>query len=190
VLPLPGPLEEDPTGEVYELAGPDAHNPRTNRPLELSRTMLRTALVDVERGAYDERIIAWLAGWDVSTIATVASLFCRCYEAGSAAGRAERSEERPTVKRLRANIARLVDDLGTLQREAREAEADRAWKAEEAASLQLALDDVRDRNEALRRQLGAVLALVATYASQAEIGAQPTGRELLAEVDAEIRGAR
>jgi hypothetical protein len=39
-------------------------------------------------GDYDRRIIDWLAGWDVPTIAVVASLLRRCrwagiYDAGS-----------------------------------------------------------------------------------------------------------
>jgi hypothetical protein len=45
---------------------------------------LTEALDDVELGAYDRRIIEWLADWDVSTVGTVASLFYRAREAGGA----------------------------------------------------------------------------------------------------------
>jgi hypothetical protein len=38
----------------------------------------------VELGAYDRRIVHWLADWDVSTVGTIASLFYRAREAGGA----------------------------------------------------------------------------------------------------------
>ncbi|MEV0994630.1 hypothetical protein [Nonomuraea sp. NPDC050202] len=39
--------------------------------------VLRDALAGVELGAYDERMVVWLSGWDVPTVATVASLLYR-----------------------------------------------------------------------------------------------------------------
>lgn len=35
--------------------------------------VIREALVGVGLGTYDERMIAWLAGWDVGTVGTVVS---------------------------------------------------------------------------------------------------------------------
>jgi hypothetical protein len=42
-------------------------------------------LEGVELGAYDERMIAWLVGWDDPTCRTIASLMWRCRLAGAAA---------------------------------------------------------------------------------------------------------
>ncbi|HYS36664.1 MAG TPA: hypothetical protein VEO01_13650 [Pseudonocardiaceae bacterium] len=35
------------------------------------------SLDGVELGAYDRRIIEWLAGWDIATVGTIASLIYR-----------------------------------------------------------------------------------------------------------------
>ena len=40
----------------------------------------------IELGAYDRRIIEWLAGWDTSVIGTVASLFYRARAVGHTDG--------------------------------------------------------------------------------------------------------
>jgi hypothetical protein len=52
----------------------DAHNAR----------MLTTACdgARVQLGAYDRRIIAWLAGWEIETCAVVAGLITRAAAAG------------------------------------------------------------------------------------------------------------
>jgi hypothetical protein len=47
----------------------------------------------VELGAYDRRIVDWLAGWDTSVIGTVASLLHRAREAGPLVGSPPTSEE-------------------------------------------------------------------------------------------------
>lgn len=39
-------------------------------------------LAGVELGHYDRRILDWLAGWDVETVGTVASLLHRARQAG------------------------------------------------------------------------------------------------------------
>ena len=39
----------------------------------------------VETGAYDHRILVWLAGWGPETCAVVAGLITRAHEAGAAA---------------------------------------------------------------------------------------------------------
>jgi hypothetical protein len=40
-------------------------------------TALHAPLAGIELGAYDERILAWIAGWDTPTVATIASLLLR-----------------------------------------------------------------------------------------------------------------
>jgi len=42
---------------------------------------LRAALHGVPLGAYDERILPWLAGWEIPTVATVVSLLWRVRQA-------------------------------------------------------------------------------------------------------------
>lgn len=86
VLPLPGPLDDDPAAAVREMAS-------DGDALRVARTMLASAVIDIPRGAQDERVITWLAGWDVSTIATIASLMRRCWQAGAAARHAELEDE-------------------------------------------------------------------------------------------------
>jgi hypothetical protein len=45
---------------------------------------IRDALAGVELGAYDERMIEWLAGWDVPTVGGLVSLLNRVRAAGCA----------------------------------------------------------------------------------------------------------
>ena len=52
---------------------------------EIRREAFGAVLEGVELGAYDERMIAWLAAWDDPTCRTVASLLWRCRLAGVAA---------------------------------------------------------------------------------------------------------
>jgi hypothetical protein len=57
-----GPIHRDPGGFIPE---PQQH------------AMLLEVLDGVILGTYDHRIIEWLAGWDASTVRTVASLILR-----------------------------------------------------------------------------------------------------------------
>jgi hypothetical protein len=52
-------------------------------PAEERRAALVSALEGVELGAYDQRIVAWLAGWDVPIVATVISLLLRVRKAAA-----------------------------------------------------------------------------------------------------------
>ena len=56
-------------------AGPIDTEPIGFRPSREQEAILRDLLAaaGVELGAYDERIVAWLAGWDWSTFAVIAS---------------------------------------------------------------------------------------------------------------------
>ena len=62
-----GPVEAAPGGFV----------PRAEQ-----RQILVEALVGVELGAWDERIVEWLAGWDACTVLTIASLLVRARDSG------------------------------------------------------------------------------------------------------------
>ncbi|MBV8540292.1 MAG: hypothetical protein JO364_19610 [Pseudonocardiales bacterium] len=44
---------------------------------EERRAVLLAALDGIALGAYDERIVRWLAGWDVSVVAAIVSLLWR-----------------------------------------------------------------------------------------------------------------
>jgi hypothetical protein len=46
------------------------------------RQILAQVLSGVELGAWDERIVAWVAGWDASTVLTIASLIARARQGG------------------------------------------------------------------------------------------------------------
>ncbi|MFG3323963.1 hypothetical protein ACGF3J_38585 [Streptomyces sp. NPDC048171] len=56
-------------------AGPVEKSPRGFRDDDDSRTALLAELeaAGVELGEYDRRIVDWLAGWEWSTVATIAS---------------------------------------------------------------------------------------------------------------------
>jgi len=71
---LAGPIDTDPTVAVF-LLGELAD--KAERLAALGR-----ALAGVELGAYDRRILEWLAGWDLSVVATVLSLLYRARAAG------------------------------------------------------------------------------------------------------------
>jgi len=76
-----------------EPAGPPADRPLDRAPggaflaEAQRRELLAQALSGVELGAYDRRILDWLAGWDTDTVVTVASLLRRARAAGPEAAR-------------------------------------------------------------------------------------------------------
>lgn len=107
VLPLPGPLDQDPLEAVAAIAAEHAQ-----LVVSTACTMLACALVDVECGAWDERVVEQLAELDASVIATVASLLRRCWQAGAAAGRAEVQAE---LAEAEATVTRLADERDGLQ---------------------------------------------------------------------------
>jgi hypothetical protein len=67
---------------------PVEDSPRGFVPDEVQAVLIRNALTEagVELGAYDERMIAWLAGWDWSTVATIASWVGRAAAADALPG--------------------------------------------------------------------------------------------------------
>ena len=65
-------------------AGPVEVPPAGFAPRAEQAEMLAGVLAGVELGAWDRRIVDWLAGWDASTVVTVASLIARSRAAGPA----------------------------------------------------------------------------------------------------------
>lgn len=87
-----GPLEQEPRSIRPPFNIRDDRNPLHRHGLTsdewrrevrtYAAAALREPLEGVELGAYDERIIEWLAGWDIPTIGTVVSLLHRARRAG------------------------------------------------------------------------------------------------------------
>jgi hypothetical protein len=75
-----GPIETRPDGAIPY---PEHGAPR-GAVADLFRGELLAALDGVELGAYDRRIVDWLAGWDGTTVATVCSWLVRARSAASA----------------------------------------------------------------------------------------------------------
>jgi hypothetical protein len=54
-----------------------------HEPKEERQTALLAALGKIQLGAYDERIVHWLVGWDVPVVAAVVSLLWRARHAAA-----------------------------------------------------------------------------------------------------------
>jgi hypothetical protein len=63
-------------------AGSIGAAPRGFVPAAEHRRILTDVLVGVELGAWDERMVDWLVGWDTCTVLTVASWIVRSRGAG------------------------------------------------------------------------------------------------------------
>jgi hypothetical protein len=63
-------------------AGPVEVAPRGFVPPAEQAAILAGVLAGIELGAWERRIVEWLAGWDASTVLTVASLIARSRAAG------------------------------------------------------------------------------------------------------------
>lgn len=63
------------TDRVGTPDGPNDQEPRGFRPTDEQHAILLDALhtAGVELGAYDRRIVAWLAHWEWGTVAVIAS---------------------------------------------------------------------------------------------------------------------
>jgi hypothetical protein len=81
-----GAGQADPGGDPphsYIPAGPVEAAPYEGYcPPEMRQKAFAAVLEGVELGAYDLRIVAWLAQWDDTTCRTIASLMWRCRLAG------------------------------------------------------------------------------------------------------------
>ena len=82
-----GPSELRPSYSTYFLTAPHEYVP--DGPVEIAppagycrpevrREAFAAVLEGVHTGAYDERMVEWLVGWDDPTCPTIASLLWRC----------------------------------------------------------------------------------------------------------------
>lgn len=62
--------------------GPIQTSPTGFMPDVLQHCALTDVLDGIELGAYDQRVITWLSGWDWPTVAVVASLIRRSQHLG------------------------------------------------------------------------------------------------------------
>ena len=78
--------------EVYEAFGA---SPGAGRMAPPNHQLLCGALAaaGVELGAFDHRIVSWLAGWEPATCAVIAGLVSRAHAAGVERGAAVPGEE-------------------------------------------------------------------------------------------------
>ena len=67
-------------------AGPVEAPPRGFVPRAEQAEILAAALAGIELGAWDRRILEWMAGWDACTVLTVASWIARSRAAGTMRG--------------------------------------------------------------------------------------------------------
>ena len=65
-------------------AGPVHAAPGGFFPRAILERVLENVLSGIELGAHDRRILAWMAGWDASTVLTVASWVTRARAEGPA----------------------------------------------------------------------------------------------------------
>jgi hypothetical protein len=90
--------------------GPINKAPGGCSPRDVLAAALHEPLANIELGTYDERILAWLAGWDDPTVMTIASLLHR-----ARAAQPLPAAEAVTISR--AEFARLTqadEELGAL----------------------------------------------------------------------------
>ena len=81
----PPPGRHDHPPEMARLpGGPVEAPPRGFIPPAEQAQILAGVLAGIELGAWDRRIVEWLAGWDTCTALTVASLIDRARAAGPA----------------------------------------------------------------------------------------------------------
>lgn len=80
-----GPLETE--AEARALARRTVPGADRRAPHAVNRELLAAACRDtgLTPGAYEARILAWLAGWEPSTVTVVAALIRRAYLAGCTA---------------------------------------------------------------------------------------------------------
>ncbi|MGH3686947.1 MAG: hypothetical protein ACRDRU_24775 [Pseudonocardiaceae bacterium] len=76
------PLEREPVSVHAPFVTYPSGQYQHERPEERQKALL-AALSGVELGAYDRRILHWLAGWDVPTAATMVSLLWRARHAAT-----------------------------------------------------------------------------------------------------------
>jgi hypothetical protein len=79
---LLAPLDREPVSVHAPFLSYPGGQYRHEDPRERQAALL-AVLDGVQLGAYDERILRWLAGWEVPTVATVVSLLWRARQAAA-----------------------------------------------------------------------------------------------------------
>jgi hypothetical protein len=131
ILPFPGPLHDDPTPEVYALVGPVASWALDKYPAkDLCRAQLAAAVEGLELGDYDRRVLEFLGGCDIPTIATVASLIGRAREAGRVTLAEVAAGATVDVIQLRVALRAITDAAATADAALTDEGADRQSIAE------------------------------------------------------------
>jgi hypothetical protein len=69
-------------GSAWVPGGPVEVPPAGFVPVGEQVEILAAVLAGIELGAWDRRIVGWLAGWDASTVLTIASWIARSRVAG------------------------------------------------------------------------------------------------------------
>jgi hypothetical protein len=105
----------------------------------------------VELGAYDHLIVTWLAGYEPATVAVVAGLVTRAFEAGLQAAPGEAAEAGTAVEVLRSAAAALTVDLATWEARDPAEPSPEARRARRSAIA--AADAVTDSMSRLRARL-------------------------------------
>jgi hypothetical protein len=157
-VPLPGPIETDPTGVLAAVADRYVDAERVDPAGEVARAMLQESLSRVVLGAYDRRIVAWLSGWDQPTIATVASLLRRSWTAGVEDGRGEADTQlRESLTQRDADLDQTARDLAATEDKRRElaclVQATVRWLTEDAAACAARFDAERLSAQGLAERL-------------------------------------
>jgi hypothetical protein len=109
------------------------------------------AAAGVELGAYDERILGWLAGFEPATVAVVAGLIGRAYQAGLRAAPDEQAEAGAAVEVLRSAADALTVNLATWEARDRADPSPEARRAHRSAIA--AADAVTNTMSRLRDRL-------------------------------------
>jgi hypothetical protein len=79
------------------------------------RGALLQAVDGIELGAWDRRILDWIAGWDTSTVAVIVSLLHRVRAAGAAELEAKLNDTYYDMDVIREECGRLQASLDNLQ---------------------------------------------------------------------------
>jgi hypothetical protein len=112
-----GPHETE--RQAIEVTRSTVTGPAAALSAEGNRRLLEEAYTaaGVTLGAYDHRILLWLAGWEPSTCAVIAGLIVRAYEAGAAGepspDQAVTAADRAALRAALVRVNERLDNAGS-----------------------------------------------------------------------------